>query len=134
LSEIVIARVSESEKIANEVYDYLIAELEKRMKKWEGGDLQVTKNLVTLAPNEVYVSDDTCMPEETIKAILQSILKSDPSRFDNHDVIELTGTFTTGKGFHLHQEWKCSSLKFADFTPTTTKSCTYTHSMTHFEV
>lgn len=132
MPEIVITCVSDNDEFANEVYDYLIAELEKYAQSKEGSHMQISKDLITLAENEIHVSDQTRAPNEMIKWILQSLLKSDPSRFKDYDVVEIGDTFTIGRVLPPSQMEMLTCEICGFFTPYPEEL--QTHRMTHFGI
>lgn len=134
MHDIVITCVSEkSDEFAKEVYDYLIAGLEKqRQHGEEGPNLQVSTDLITLEGNEIRVSGKTLAPAGMIKWVLQSLLKSDASRFKGYDVIEIGDTFTVGRKLHPSQMELLACEICGFFTPYAEEL--HTHRMTHFGV
>ncbi|MEW6603581.1 MAG: hypothetical protein AB1351_02695 [Thermoproteota archaeon] len=127
MAEIVISCAGDLE-FAKEVYDYLYSKLQKL-----NGDqgIQVSKELVSLAGDEIYVDHKSLIPKGMIKRILESLLASDPVRFKEHRVIEFGDTFTVGillrpekmEGMHT-----CSFCGY--FTPYIEEL--HTHRMTHY--
>jgi hypothetical protein len=132
MPEIVITCISESDDFTEEVFDYLLAELEKHGQRKEGSHIQISKDLITIVENEIHVSDKARAPNEMIKWILQSLLKSDSSRFKDYDVIEIGDTFTVGRILHPSkmEMFTCEICGF--FTPYGEEL--QTHRMTHFGV
>ncbi|MGI0035991.1 MAG: hypothetical protein ACRD98_08990, partial [Nitrososphaera sp.] len=57
------------------------------------------------------------MPREMIKWILESFLKSNPSRFKEYRVIELGNTFTIGRILHPSQMEMSTCEICGFFTP-----------------
>lgn len=132
MQEIVITCISEYDEFAREVYDYLLAELEEHRQHKQGSNLQVSRDLITLAGNEIHVSGKTCAPNEMIKWILQSLLKSDAQRFKDHDVIEIGDTFTIGKILHPSETEMLTCEICGFFTPYAEEL--HTHRITHFGI
>lgn len=132
MPEIVITCVSDDETFAKEVYDYLLGEIEKHRQRKEGSYLQISKDLITLAESEIRVSDKTRAPTEMIKWILQSLLKSDSSRFKDYGVIEIGDTFTIGRILPPSQMEMLTCEICGFFTPYPEEL--QTHRMTHFGI
>lgn len=132
MPEIVITCISEGDEFAKEVYDYLLAELEKHRQHKQGSNLQVSRDLITLAGNEIHVSGKTSAPNEMIKWILQSLLKSDIQRFKDHDVIEIGDTFTIGKILHP-SETEMLTCEICGFFTLYAEEL-HTHRITHFGI
>jgi hypothetical protein len=132
MPDIVITCVSESNEFGKEVYDYLFAELEKHQQLDEGSDLKVSRDLITLEDNEIHVSAKTFAPNGVIKWILQSLLKSDTTRFKDYDVIEIGELFTIGRVLHPSQMEMLTCEICGFFTPYSEEL--QTHRMTHFGI
>jgi hypothetical protein len=134
LSGTVITCVSNEEEFAKEVYEYLYAELEKQ-KQFEGGkNFLITSELVRLVAgnNEIHVDANALVPKDMIKWILESCLKSNPSRFKDYGVIEFGDTFTIGRILHPSQMEMLTCEICGFFTPYPEEL--YTHRMTHFGI
>lgn len=93
-----ITCVSDEEGLAEEVYKFLYAQLEKHQQFEEGKNLHITPALVRLDANnnEIHIDESANVPEEMVKWILELYLKSD-SRFKDYGVIQFENTFTVGK-------------------------------------
>ena len=129
----VISCVSDDDNFAKEVYDYLLCELEKQKQFKEGRDLRVSQELVKLAgDSEIHVDSGTLAPSGMIKWILQSFLKSDPTKFKGYDVVEFGDTFTIGRVLDPSkmEMFTCEICGF--FTPYSAEL--HTHRMTHFGI
>lgn len=132
MPEIVITCVSESDEFAKEVYNYLLAELEKHGQLKEGSNLKVSKDLITLEENAIHVSDKAAAPNGIVRRILQSFLKSDTTRFKDYDVIEIGESFTIGRILDPSQMEMLTCEICGFFTPYGEEL--HTHRMTHFGV
>lgn len=130
----VITCVSDEEDFAKQVYEYLYPELEKKMQFENGKNLRLTSETIRFQPdnNEIHIDESSLVPKGTIKWILESYLKSNPSKFKNYDVIEFGDTFTIGRILHPSQMemFTCEICGF--FTPYNEEL--QTHRMTHFGI
>ncbi|MGH9993025.1 MAG: hypothetical protein ACREAZ_10365 [Nitrososphaera sp.] len=130
----IITCISDEENFAKDVYESLYAELKKEKKLEDGRNLQVTSEAIRFAVdnNEIHI-DETCLvPREMIKWILESFLKSNPSRFKEYRVIELGNTFTIGRILHPSQLEMSTCEICGFFTPYSEEL--QTHRMTHFGI
>lgn len=130
MTEIVISCVG-SDEFAREVYDYLYSGLESQ-KKFEGSRaMLVSSELVLLAGDEIHIDHKSLVPKGMIKWILESFLKSDPSRFKDHRVIEFGDTFTVGAVIDPAKVEGMHTCDFCGyFTPYAEEL--HTHRMTHY--
>lgn len=132
--QIIITCVSDIPDFAADVYDYLNSELERQKVLEEGKHFQISKESVrvNLEENQIYVDRSTLVQNGLIKLILQSFLKSNPTKFKDYDVFEIADTFTIGKVLDLSKSdaimHTCEICGF--FTPYSEEI--YTHRMTHF--
>lgn len=134
LGEITVVCVSSEEDFAKGVYDYLYAHLEKLTQFEEGKDLQVTPDRIMLDADsgEIHIELALGAPKNIIKCILESYLKSDPSRFKDYGVIEFGDAFTIGRILHPSQMEMLICEICGFFTPYSAEL--YTHRMTHFGI
>lgn len=132
MPEIIITCVSDNSEFPKEVYDYLLSELERHKQHKKGKDMQVSKDLLVLKNSEILIGSDTRVSKEIVKWILQSFLKSDPSRFKDYEVVELADTFTIGRVLHPSkmEMYTCEICGY--FTPYFEEL--HTHRVTHFGV
>jgi len=129
-----ITCISDEDGIAREVYDYLYSKLEQQKQFEEGKDLKINRDLITLVEDENQICLDraTLVPNGMIKWILQSFLKTNPTRFKDYDIIEIGDTFTIGRILHPSKMEMLTCEICGFFTPYTEEL--YTHRMTHFGI
>ncbi len=128
----IITCVSDEKDFARDVHEYLYKELEKH-KQQEGKNILVTPELVTLASdNEIQVDAGALVPNKMVKWILESYLKSNPSKFKGYEVIEFGDAFTVGKILPPSQMEMMTCEICGFFTPYSEEL--YTHRTTHFGV
>ena len=132
MPEIVITCVSEEDEFAKEVYDYLLAELEKHQQHKGGSNMKISRDLIRLEENEIHVGNETSVAKEIIKLILHSLLKSDETRFKDYDVIEIGDTFTISRILQQSQMEMLTCEICGFFTPYSEEL--HTHRMTHFGI
>ena len=135
LGDIIITCVSDEDDFAAAVYEYLYAELEKQKQYDEGKNILVTPQLIGLGAdnnNEIQIDESALVPKKMIKWILESYLKSNPSRFKDYGVIEFGETFTIGRILHPSQMEMLTCEICGFFTPYSGEL--QTHRMTHFGI
>lgn len=134
LAGIIITCVSNEEAFASDVYESLYQQLEKQKQFEESKGIIVTPELVRFDAenNDIHVDTTSHVPKGMIKWILESYLKSNPSRFKDYGVIEFGDTFTIGRILHPSQMemFACEICGF--FTPYGEEL--QTHRMTHFGI
>jgi hypothetical protein len=96
LADVVIACISEDGSFVKTVFDYLFEKLRDHgntdSKRW----LDITSENVRLECNEILVSGRSNAPKALIKRVLESLLKSDPEKYKDYQVIEFGDSFTVG--------------------------------------
>lgn len=134
LADTTITCVSDEEGFTHEVYRYLFQQLEKQRHFEEGKDIFVTPELVRLDAdnNQIHVDATSHAPMGMIKWILESFLKSDPSKFKDYGVIEFGDTITIGRILHPSQMEMITCEICGFFTPYSAEL--HTHRMTHFGI
>ena len=134
MSGIIIACVSDDETFARDVYEYLYRELEKQRRLEDGKNIAVAPELVRFATddNEIQIDSSALVPRGMIKWILESYLKSDPSKFKDYGVIEFGDAFTIGRILHPSKMEMLSCEICGFFTPYSGEL--HTHRMTHFGI
>jgi hypothetical protein len=131
----IITCVSDEDDFAASVYAYLYSELEKQKQFDEGKNMLVTPELIRLADdnnNEIQIDESALVPNKMIKWILESYLKSNPSRFKDYGVIEFGETFTIGRILHPSQMEMLTCEICGFFTPYSGEL--QTHRMTHIGI
>src|SRR5437867_4448246 len=95
----IITCISNEENFAKDVYEYLYAHLQKEQQFVEGKDIHITPRQVRLIHenNEIHIDEGTQVPQGMIKWILESYIKSNPTRFKDYGVIQFGDTFTVGR-------------------------------------
>jgi hypothetical protein len=147
-SSLIITCISDdSIQFAKEVYDYLYSKLEQQKAQFteESKGLNVAQDLITLHVREkgegeqaggeesqIRVDRLANIPKGMIKWILESFLKSNPSRFKDYEVIELGETFTIGRVLSPSKMEMLTCEICGFFTPYSEEL--YTHRMTHFGI
>jgi hypothetical protein len=128
----IIACISDEEKFAGDVYNYLISELQKQKDLDQSKNLKVNADLIKLDESNKEIQIDTSIPKEIIKQILQSFLKSDPVKFKDYDVVEFGDAFTIGRILDPSKRdmFSCEICGF--FTPYAEEL--QTHRMTHYGI
>lgn len=134
MADTTIACVSDEEGFTHEVHRYLFQQLEKQRQFEEGSDILVTPELVRLDAdnNQIDVDAASHAPRGMIKWILESFLKSNPSRFKDYGVIEFGDTITIGRILHPSQMEMLTCELCGFFTPYSAEL--HTHRMTHFGI
>jgi hypothetical protein len=134
LTETIISCVPDEETFTADVYAHLYEQLEKHSHFEESKHILVTPELVRLdADNsQIYVDATSHVPRSMIKWILESYLKSNPSKLKDYGVIEFGDTFTIGKILHPSQMEMLTCEICGFFTPYSAEL--YTHRMTHFGI
>ncbi len=134
MADTVISCISDEETFVHDVYDYLYKELERQKQDKESSGILLAPDLIRLdADNgEIHVNERSLVPRGMIKWVLESYLKSDPSRFKGYDVIEFGDAFTIGKVLHPSQMDMLSCEICGFFTPYSEEM--HTHRMTHFGI
>ena len=134
MTDIIITCVSDEESFAKDVYDYLYSELEKQRQFEESKNLRIERELIRFVADDSQIQVDhrALVPKGIIKWILQSFLKSNPTRFKDYDVIEFGDTFTVGRVLPPSQMEMLTCEICGFFTPYSEEL--YTHRMTHFGV
>ena len=134
LTETTITCVSDEETFTDDVYNHLYEQLEKQSHFEQGEDIVVTPELVKLEAddNQIHVDATSHVPRQMIKWILESYLKSSPSKFNDYGVIEIGDTFTIGRILNPSQMEMLTCEICGFFTPYSAEL--YTHRMTHFGI
>ena len=130
--ELFITCVSDDERFASEVYDYLFSTLEKQRQFEEGKQIRVDKQLVVLLDNEIKVNDSAMVPKGMVKWALESFLRQDKEKFKDYGVIEFGDGFTIGKILHPSKMEMLTCEICGFFTPYAAELTT--HRMTHFGI
>ena len=129
-----ISCISDEDDFANDVYKFLLSELEKQKQFKESRDIMISSELIKFDPaeNEIHVNGSTRVPLGMIKWILQSYLERKKMASKDYDVVEFGGQLTIGRildpsKMELHI---CEICGF--FTPYSEEI--HTHRMTHFGI
>jgi hypothetical protein len=130
----VITCISDDEGFDMQVYQYLCERLEKQTQFKEGKNIVIRPDLVRLdAENKtIHVDENARAPSGMIKWILESYLKSNPSKFKDYGVVEIGDTFTIGRILHPSKMEMSACEICGYFTPH--QEALYTHRMTHFGI
>ena len=134
LGTTIIVCVSDEEAFAHDVYEYLFGKLEKQKRIEETKHILVTPEHIRFVADDkqIHVDATSRVPNGMIKWILESYLKSDPSRFKEYGVIEFGDTFTISRILHPEQMEMLTCEICGFFTPYSAEL--YTRRMTHFGI
>ena len=131
-TELFVTCISEDERFASEVYDYLYGALEKQAQFEEGKDIHVNKQLIILLDNEIRIDSSAMIPKGMVKWALESFLNQDRDKFKEHGVIEFGDTFTIGRILHPSKMEMLTCEICGFFTPYAGEL--QTHRTTHFGI
>ena len=129
--ELFITCISDDERFASEVYEYLFSTLEKQRQFEEGKDIRVDKHLVALLDNEIKLDSSAMVPKGMVKWALESFLQ-DKEKFKDYGVIEFGDGFTIGKILPASKMEMLTCEICGFFTPYAAELTT--HRMTHFGI
>lgn len=130
VSELVVTCISDYEGFASQVYDHLLAMLQRQQAFDEGKHLRVDRQLVRLAENEILVNRETNVPIKMVKWALESFLESNRDKFKDYGVIEFGDALTIGRVLHPSKMDMRTCEICGFFTPH--EGEVETHRMTHF--
>ena len=130
--ELFITCISDDERFASEVYEYLFSTLEKQRQFEEGKDIRVDKHLVALLDNEIKLDSSAMVPKGMVKWALESFLQQDKEKFKDYGVIEFGDGFTIGKILPASKMEMLTCEICGFFTPYAAELTT--HRMTHFGI
>jgi hypothetical protein len=131
-SELFITCVSDDERFASEVYDYVYSLLEKQAHFEEGRNIRINRELVVLLDNEIRIDSGAMVPRGMVKWALESFLQQDREKFKDYGVIEFGDAFTIGKILHPSKMELLTCEICGFFTPYAGEL--YTHRTTHFGI